>query len=56
MAETLERETEHRVEIAKGRLGDLRLTLEGEELFATNRLLYPRARTVLQRVRGKLPR
>jgi hypothetical protein len=43
-----------RVEKIRGGLGELRVTVDGQEVYRGNRLLYPRTRTVLAAVRAQL--
>jgi len=43
-----------RVEKIRGGLGELRITVDGHEVYKGNRLLYPRTKTVLAAVRAHL--
>lgn len=43
-----------RVEKIKGGLGELRVTVDGQDVYKGNRLLYPRPKTVLAAVRARL--
>jgi hypothetical protein len=43
-----------RVEKIRGGLGELRITVDGQEAYKGNRLLYPRTKTVLAAVRAHL--
>jgi hypothetical protein len=43
-----------RVERIRGGLGELRVTVDGQEVYRGNRLLYPRTKTVLAAVRAHL--
>jgi hypothetical protein len=38
----------------RGGLGELRVTVDGQDVYKGNRLLYPRAKTVLAAVRDYL--
>ncbi|MBI4161870.1 MAG: hypothetical protein HY509_05435 [Acidobacteria bacterium] len=38
----------------RGGLGELSVTVDGDRVFACNRLLYPRARKVVAAVRARL--
>ncbi|HYV84342.1 MAG TPA: hypothetical protein VFB49_00365 [Patescibacteria group bacterium] len=38
----------------RGGLGELRITVDGQEVYRGNRLLYPRTKTVLAAVRAHL--
>jgi len=43
-----------KVERVRGKLGELRVTVDGKEAYRGNRLLYPRPSTVLAAVRAHL--
>lgn len=40
-----------RVETVRGKIGELRVTVDGQDAFTGNRLWYPRLKTVLRSVR-----
>jgi len=42
------------VETHRGKLGELRVTVDGRDVYAGSRFLYPRPKTVLTAVRGWL--
>jgi hypothetical protein len=42
------------VQKIRGGLGELRITVDGQEVYRGNRLLYPRTKTVLAAVRAHL--
>jgi hypothetical protein len=46
--------SENRVETVRGGLGELRVTVDGRDVYKANRLLYPRLKTVLNAVRSSL--
>jgi hypothetical protein len=43
-----------RVQKIRGGLGELRVMVDGQEVYKGNRLLYPRPKTVLAAVRAHL--
>lgn len=45
---------DRRVQKVRGKLGELRVTVDGEDVYNGNRLLYPLPRTVLAAVRAHL--
>lgn len=45
---------EHRVETIPGKLGELRVAVDGVDVYKGNRFLYPRFKTVLKAVRSSL--
>ena len=53
MAAELEGPDTH-VEKIRGGLGELRITVDGQEVYKGNRLFYPRTKTVLAAVRAHL--
>ncbi len=55
VAARLREETGLPVETARGGLGELKVTLDGEELYASSRFWYPTVQRVVGEVRGKLP-
>jgi len=42
------------VELVKGGLGELRVTVDGDDAYAAGRLWFPRAQTVVKAVKPKL--
>ena len=42
------------IELIRGGLGELRVTVDGREVYKGNRFLYPRRKTVLAAVRAHL--
>ena len=47
---------DRRVQKVRGKLGELRVTVDGEDVYTGNRLLYPLPGTVLAAVRAHLAR
>ena len=45
---------ETRVETIRGGLGELRVAVDGRDIYKANRLLYPRLSTVVNAVRSSL--
>jgi hypothetical protein len=45
---------DRRVERIRGGLGELRVTVDGREVYNGNRFLYPRPKTVIEAVRAHL--
>lgn len=45
---------ETKVERVRGKFGELRVTVDGQDVYDGNRLLYPRPKTVLAAVRARL--
>ena len=54
MAAALRRDPELEVETVRGGLGELRVSVGGQDLVTTNRLLYTRPSRVVERVRAHL--
>jgi hypothetical protein len=45
---------DRRVQKLRGKLGELRVTVDGQDVYKGNRLFYPRPKTVLAAVRAHL--
>jgi len=56
VAADLKKENELAVEVVKGGLGELSVTLDEEKIYSGNRLLYPTPSAVLKKVRAALQR
>lgn len=54
MAEELRKEQNVTVMMESGGLGELSVTADGEKIYDTNRLLYPRPSKIVQKVRSRL--
>jgi hypothetical protein len=48
------RKDDLQVKMIRGKLGELRITVDGEDVYTGNRLLYPRSKTVVTAVRAWL--
>jgi len=54
VAAALRRDPELEVETVRGGLGELRVSVGGQDLVTTNRLLYARPSRVVDQVRARL--
>ena len=54
VAAKLNQEENVEVEMKRGGLGEFSVTLDGEKVINTNRLLYPNPRNVVKKVRTAL--
>jgi len=54
VAAALRGDPDLRVELARGGFGELRVSVDGREVYKASRLLYPRAARVVQKVRASL--
>jgi hypothetical protein len=56
VAAKLKQEGNLQVEMERGGLGEFSVTVDGEKVVNTNRLLYPRPSSVIKKVRTALGR
>jgi hypothetical protein len=54
VAAALRRDPGLQVETVRGGLGELRVSVDGQDLVTTNRLLYPRPGRLVEKVRARL--
>ena len=54
MATALRDDPDLRVELARGGFGELRVSVDGKDVYEASRLLYPRPARVVQKVRTSL--
>ena len=54
MAAALRGDPDLRVELARGGFAELRVSVDGRDVYKASRLLYPRPARVVQKVRASL--
>ena len=56
MAAALRGDPDLRVELARGGFGELRVSVDGRDVYKASRLFYPRPSRVVRKVRASLDR
>lgn len=54
MAAQLKAETDAQVEVARGRLGEFSVSIDGGKVIDTNRLWYPTPSKVVKKIKAEL--